>query len=48
MPAKTASFGSDDWGKLIAVVGAAAAFGFLPKKWSVPIALAALIIALQG
>lgn len=43
----TASFGSsDDWNKIVAVAGALVAFGVLPKKYGVPVALAALLLAL--
>ncbi len=49
MPAKTASFDpSDDWGKAVAIIGALIAFGKLPKKYGVPVASVALLIALQG
>ena len=43
--AKTAGFDGDDWGKILAVLGALTAFGVLPKKWGTPVALAALLIA---
>ncbi|HEY2355793.1 MAG TPA: hypothetical protein VGH79_12935 [Gaiellaceae bacterium] len=45
--AKTAhpSFDSGDWGKIIAVLGALSALGFLPKKWGTPIAVVGLFIA---
>jgi len=43
----TASFGSsDDWNKAAAVAGALVAFGFLPKKYGVPVAVVALLLAL--
>jgi hypothetical protein len=32
-------------GKILAVIGALSAFGFLPKKWGTPIAVVALLIA---
>lgn len=41
----TASFDSGDWGKIIAIAGALAAFGFLPKKWGTPLAVAGLLAA---
>ena len=46
--AKTAnaSFDGGDWGKIVAVVAALSAFGFLPKRWGRPIAVVALLIAL--
>jgi hypothetical protein len=45
----TATFGSgDDWEKVFAVAGALASFRVLPKKWGVPIALAALILAVRN
>ncbi len=44
-----ATFGSnDDWNKAFAVVGALVAFNKLPKKWAIPVALVALILALRG
>jgi hypothetical protein len=45
---KTASYSSDDWGKILAVVGALGAFGLLPKKWGTPIAVATLPVAFRG
>jgi hypothetical protein len=43
----TASFGHGDWEKVLAVLGALAAFGFLPKKYGTPIAIAGLLLALR-
>ncbi|MHB8468285.1 MAG: hypothetical protein ACYDCH_00805 [Gaiellaceae bacterium] len=43
----TASFGHNDWNKALAILGALAALGFLPKKWGTPIAVAGLLIALR-
>jgi hypothetical protein len=49
MPSRTAigSFGSDDWNKVLAVLGALAAFGLLPKKWGTPIAIVGLLVVLR-
>lgn len=43
---QTSSF-DDDWAKVVAVLGALSAFGFLPKKWAVPIAAAGLLLAFR-
>lgn len=45
----TATFGSgDDWEKIVAVAGALVAFRVLPKKWSIPVAIVALVLALRN
>jgi hypothetical protein len=43
----TASFDGGDWEKFVAVAGVLAAFKVLPKKFSLPIAVVALILALR-
>ncbi len=49
MTTKTASAGfPDDFGKIVAVIGALVAFGKLPKKWGVPVALIALLLAFEA
>lgn len=45
---RTAAFGDgDDWEKIVAVAGALVAFRVLPKKFSLPVALVALLLALR-
>ena len=44
----TASFGRGDWEKALAILGALAAFGFLPKKYGTPLAIAGLLLAFRG